>query len=104
MSSLRTSWRVRPKSQPLQPPRVMPAKSNIGPGDEIRSCSFFRIGKHVSGITGCPMSGAPTATAAGGRTFFRSTATAGFIGVAFDPDDGENQYDPDAFAWSPIHG
>jgi len=34
------------------------------------------------------MSGAPTATAAGGRTFFRSTATAGFIGVAFDPDDG----------------
>ena len=50
------------------------------------------------------MSGAPTATAAGGRTFFRPTATAGFIGVAFDPDDGENQYDPDAFAWSPIHG
>jgi hypothetical protein len=50
------------------------------------------------------MSGAPTATAAGSRTFFRSTATAGFIGVAFDPNDGENQYDPHAFAWSPIHG
>jgi hypothetical protein len=47
------------------------------------------------------MSGAPTATAAGGGTFFRSAATAG--GFAFDPDDGEDHDDPHAFAWSAIH-
>jgi hypothetical protein len=50
------------------------------------------------------MSGAPTATAAWGRTFFRSAATAGLIGLALDPDDGEDQDDPHAFAWSAIHG
>jgi hypothetical protein len=82
----------------------MPTKNSVTPGDAIGPRHLVRVGKHVSGMSKCPMSGAPTATAAGGRTFFRSAATAGFIGVAFDPDDGEDQDDPHAFAWSPIHG
>ena len=48
------------------------------------------------------MSGAPTATAARGSAFFRSTATAGFVGIAFDPDDRKDQDGGRAFAWSAI--
>jgi hypothetical protein len=50
------------------------------------------------------MSGAPTATATRGRTFFRTAATAGLVGLAFDPDDGEDQDNPHAFACSAIRG
>jgi hypothetical protein len=45
---------------------------------------------------------APTATAAGSGAFFRPAATAGFIGVAFDPDDGKDQDGPHASAWRAI--
>jgi hypothetical protein len=48
------------------------------------------------------MSGAPTATAAGGGTFFRSAAAAGLVGVTFDSDDGKDQDGSRAFAWSAI--
>jgi len=48
------------------------------------------------------LSGAPTATAAGGCTFFRSTTVAGFVGVAFDTDNGEDQYGSQTIAWSAI--
>jgi hypothetical protein len=34
---------------------------------------------------------AATAAAAGGRSLFRSTAATGFIALAFDADDGEDQ-------------
>jgi len=37
------------------------------------------------------MSGAPTATATGGGTFFRTTPAAGLVGVALDPDNGKDQ-------------
>jgi hypothetical protein len=48
------------------------------------------------------LSGAPTATATGRCTFFRSAPTAGFVGVAFDPDNGKDQYGSKAIAWSAI--
>jgi len=50
-----------------------------------------------------PLSGAPTATAARSCTFFGSTTVAGFVGVAFDADNGEEQYGSQAIAWSAIH-
>jgi hypothetical protein len=50
------------------------------------------------------MSGAPTATATGGCTFFRSTPAAGLDGFAFDPDNGKDQYGSQAIAWSADHG
>jgi hypothetical protein len=50
------------------------------------------------------MSGASTATAARGRAFFRSAAAAGLIGFALDPDNGEDQNDTHALAWSAIRG
>ena len=49
------------------------------------------------------MSGAPAATAAWGRTFLRPASVAGLVGVAFNPDNGKDQYGSKAFAWSAIH-
>jgi hypothetical protein len=49
-------------------------------------------------------SGAPTATATGRRTLFRSAAVAGFNDLAFDADDGKDQYGSETIAWSAIHG
>src|SRR5437588_12979636 len=100
MSSLRKSPRVRPKSPPLQPPR--PAPISAAPikmrmrarGDLVPE---VRIGRHISGIFKRPSSGAPTATAAGGCTFFRSAPIA-LVGWAFDPDNGQDQYRPHAVA------
>jgi hypothetical protein len=63
-----------------------------------------RIGRHVSGISNVRRSGAPTATAAGCRTFFRSAPVAGFAGFAFDADNRKDQYGSEAIAWSAIHG
>src|ERR1700733_15902706 len=97
MSSLRKSSRVRPKSPPLQPPSATLATSNVKTAVEHRICRLVRIGKHVSGISKCPVS-APTATAARGRTLFRSASAAGFVGLALDPDDGKDQDGPHAFA------
>src|SRR5437879_800264 len=102
MSSLRTSWRVRPKSPPLQPPSVTLIQSSARAGDEIGTCRFVRIGKHVSGMANVLRS-APTTTAPRGRTLFRSAATAGFIERTFDPDNGKNQNGSHAFAGSTIH-
>ena len=47
---------------------------------------------------------APATTAAGRRTLFRSAAPAGFIGFAFDPDNGKDQDRSHVFARSAIHG
>jgi hypothetical protein len=44
---------------------------------------------------------APTATAAGSRSCFRSAATAGFLRFAFDADNGKDQ--DRALARSAIH-
>jgi len=49
-----------------------------------------------------PLSGAPAAAASGCRTFFRPASVAG-IGVAFNPDNGKDQYGSEAIAWSAIH-
>lgn len=49
-------------------------------------------------------SGAPTATATGRRTFFRSASVAGFNDLALDADDGKDQYGSKAIARSAIHG
>jgi hypothetical protein len=49
------------------------------------------------------MSGASTPATARGGTLFRSTAAAGFVGLAFDPDDRKDQDGPHAFAWGAIH-
>jgi hypothetical protein len=103
MSSLRKSWRVRPKSPPLQPASITLVKNSATAADGNLKCRLVRIGKHVSGMSGCPVS-APTAAAAGGRTFFRSASTAGFVVVVFDPDDGKDQDGSHAFAWRAIHG
>jgi hypothetical protein len=46
----------------------------------------------------------PGATAAWGGTFFRSAATVGFIGFAFDPHDGKDQEGSHAFEWGGING
>ena len=46
----------------------------------------------------------PTATAAGGGTFFRSAATVGFVRFAFDPYDRKDQEGSHAFEWGAIHG
>src|SRR6202051_5034807 len=54
MSSLITSWRVRTKSPPLQPPSVTLIQSSARVGDKIGTCCLVRIGKHVSGIARCP--------------------------------------------------
>jgi hypothetical protein len=45
---------------------------------------------------------APAAAAARSGAFFRSAAIAGFVGLAFDPDDGKDQDRPHAFAWYAI--
>src|SRR6266404_7678093 len=50
------------------------------------------------------MSAAATATTTGCRAFFRSAPTAGAIGFAFDPDNGEDQYGSEAIACSATHG
>jgi hypothetical protein len=50
-----------------------------------------------------PLSGAPTATATGGCTFFRS-ASAALVGWTFDPDNGKDQYGSHAIAWSAMRG
>jgi hypothetical protein len=47
---------------------------------------------------------APAATTAWGGAFFRSAATVGSIGLAFDPDDGKDQQGSHVFAGSAIHG
>jgi len=44
-----------------------------------------------------PLSGAPTATATGGCTFFRS-ASAVLVGWTLDPDNGKDQYGSHAIA------
>jgi hypothetical protein len=49
-----------------------------------------------------PLSGAPTATAAGGCTFFRSAPTA-LVGRTFNPDNGKDQDGSHAIARSAIH-
>ena len=49
-------------------------------------------------------SGAPTATATGRCALFRSAPAAGFVGFAFDPDNGKDQHGSHAIAWSAIHG
>src|ERR1700692_2030755 len=107
MSSLRKSWRVRPKSPPLQPPSITLVTNSATAGDGNLDGNLnrrlVRIGKHVSGMSGCPVS-APTAAAAGGGTFFRSASTAGFLVVVFDPNDGKDQDGSHAFAWRAIHG
>src|ERR1700676_4928900 len=54
MSSLRKSWRVRPKSPPLQPPSAALIKNSVRAADEFRICSLARIGKYVSGIAKYP--------------------------------------------------
>jgi hypothetical protein len=51
----------------------------------------------------CPLSGAPTAAASGCCTFFRATPVAGLVGVAFNPDNGKDQYGSEAIARSAIH-
>jgi hypothetical protein len=43
-------------------------------------------------------------TAARRRTLFRPATTAGFVGLALDPDDGKNQNSTHAFARSAVHG
>ena len=58
----------------------------------------------VSGISNVRCSGAPTATATGRCALFRSAPAAGFVGFAFDPDNGKDQYGSHAIAWSAIHG
>ena len=47
---------------------------------------------------------APAAAAAGRGPFFRSAATAGFLRLTFDPDDGKDQDGTHAFARGAIHG
>jgi len=49
------------------------------------------------------MSGAPTATATGCCTFFRSAPTAGVVGFAVDPDNGKDQQGSQPLAWRAIH-
>jgi hypothetical protein len=56
----------------------------------------------MSGIVECPLSGAPTATATGGCTFFRSAPIA-LVARALDPDNGKDQYGSHAIARSAIH-
>jgi hypothetical protein len=51
----------------------------------------------MSGIANVRLA-APAATATGRRTFFRSAAVAGFNGLAFDADDGKDQYGSKAIA------
>jgi hypothetical protein len=63
----------------------------------------IRIGRHISGIFKRPLSGAPTATASGGCTFFRSTPVAGLVGGALDPDNRKDQYGSQTIARSAIH-
>jgi hypothetical protein len=55
----------------------------------------------MSGIFKRPLSGAPTATAAGGCTCFRSAPIA-FVERAFDPDNRKDQYGAHAIARSAI--
>jgi hypothetical protein len=50
-----------------------------------------------------PMSGTPTATAAGCCTLFRSMPTAGLVGLAFDPDNRKDQHGPHAIAHGATH-
>jgi hypothetical protein len=50
-----------------------------------------------------PLSGAPAAAASGRRTFFRPASVAGLVGIAFNPDNGKDQYGSQAIAWSAIH-
>jgi hypothetical protein len=45
-----------------------------------------------------------TTTAAWRRALFRPATTAGFIGLALDPDDRKNQDGAHAFARRAIHG
>ena len=94
---------LHPHNPPLQPPSITPVKSSATAGDGNLNCRLVRIGKHVSGMSGCPVS-APTAAAARRGTFFRSASTAGFIVVMFDSDDGKDQDGSHAFAWRAIHG
>jgi hypothetical protein len=56
----------------------------------------------MSGIFKRPLSGAPTATATGGCTFFRSAPTA-LVGRTFNPDNRKDQHGSDALARSAIH-
>jgi hypothetical protein len=51
----------------------------------------IRIGKHVSGISDSPMSGATTSAAPRSRPLFASAAAFGLDGWAFDPDHGKDQ-------------
>src|SRR5689334_15271337 len=101
MSSLRMSPRVRPKSPPLQPPSTVPASSTRAGSDRS---PVVRIGRHDSGILKVRGSGAPTTTATGCGALFRSAPVAGFAGLTFDADNGEDQHGSQAFAWSAIHG
>ena len=63
-----------------------------------------RIGRHISGISNVRRSGAPTTTATGRCPLFRSAPVAGFVGFAFDADNGKDQHGSQAIAWSAIHG
>jgi hypothetical protein len=69
--------------------------------EELRTCGFVRIGKHVSGIRNVLISAA--AAAARSRALFWSAAPADFV-LPLDPDDGKDQDGSHAVAWSSIHG
>jgi hypothetical protein len=62
------------------------------PGSENACPAFWNIR-----LLSVEMSAA-TATAAGSRSLFRSPATTGLIGFAFDADDGKDQDDAHRFA------
>jgi hypothetical protein len=70
--------------------------------EELRTCGFVRIGKHVSGIRNVLIS-APAATASRSRTLFWAAAPADFV-LALDPDDRKDQDGSHTVAWSAIQG
>jgi hypothetical protein len=79
---------------------VKPASSSIDAEIGVRGVA--RIGSNVTGIFYVRLASATAATR--GRTLFRSAATAAFIALAFDPDDGKDQDGPHSLAGSAIHG
>jgi hypothetical protein len=77
-------------------------KSSGRRGHERRPDRVIRIGKYVSGMSVVLIS-ATAATAARGRTFFRSPAPSGLIRLAFDPNHRKDQNGSHAFTPDPIH-